>query len=158
MTTRRGSIGSMRAEPQRDVGYGSAALTRAAPSTLIDIAASPSVRPRHVDSRREETARPEPLSWRPRRDCPLRVVKRRNPCPSYLCLLFHHRKRTGQMIGMSHFPTGGSIASLTRFSIFLFSSLGPLCPLLSNSWARAFCAFGTASINSASASLKPEAA
>ncbi len=62
------------------------------------------------------------------------------------------------MIGMSHFPTGGSIASLTRFSVFLFSSLGPLCPLLSNSWTRAFCAFGTASINSASASLKPEAA
>ena len=47
------------------------------------------------------------------------------------------------MIGMSHFPTGGSIASLRRFLIFLLSSLGPLCPLLSNSLARAFCAFGT---------------
>src|SRR6266403_841105 len=29
------------------------------------------------------------------------------------------------MIGMAHFPTGGSIAWLTRFSIFLLSSLGP---------------------------------
>src|SRR6476660_3559630 len=59
---------------------------------------------------------------------------------------------------LAHFPTVGPIARLIRFSIFLFPSLGPLCTLLSNSWARAFCAFGTASINSASASLKPEAA
>src|SRR5215217_8844206 len=48
-------------------------------------------------------------------------------------LLQHYpiESRLVSMIGMSHFPTGGSIASLTRFSIFLLSSLGPLCPLLS---------------------------
>src|SRR5713101_5909620 len=71
---------------------------------------------------------------------------------------FRSSPESRQVIGMAHFPTVGSIAWLTRFSIFLFPSLGPLCTLLSNSWARAFCAFGTASINSASASLKPEAA
>jgi hypothetical protein len=82
----------------------------------------------------------------------------RGDIPVHLIYVSYSESGLVSMIGMAHFPTVGSIAWLTRFSIFLFPSLGPLCTLLSNSWARAFCAFGTASINSASALLKPEAA
>jgi H+/gluconate symporter-like permease len=44
------------------------------------------------------------------------------------CLKVVPMERGLVRIGMFHFPTGGPIASLTQFSIFLLSSLGPLCP------------------------------
>lgn len=45
----------------------------------------------------------------------------------------------------------------TIFKYFHYSRLARWPPL-SNSWALAFCAFGTASTNSASALLRPDAA
>jgi hypothetical protein len=100
-----------------------------------------------------------PIRGQKRKLSPRETMSARGDIPVHLIYVSYSiESGLVSMIGMAHFPTVGSIAWLTRFSIFLFPSLGPLCTLLSNSWARAFCAFGTASINSASASLKLEAA
>src|SRR5260370_39146729 len=59
------------------------------------------------------------------------------------------------MIGLSHFPTGGPIASLTRFSIFLLPSAWPAVPSVVKFLGQGRCAFVTASINARSAPPKP---
>src|SRR6266516_16560 len=48
-------------------------------------------------------------------------VKRRHPCPSYLCLLFH-RKRTGQHDWHGSFPNSW-IDSLVDTIFYIFVSL-----------------------------------
>jgi hypothetical protein len=75
---------------------------------------------------------------------------------SILSMLLFHRKRAGLHVSFLNRWTDSLVDTI--FNIFTFLAWPVARALLSNYWARAFCAFGTASINRASALLKPEAA